>query len=951
MRPCEDPRVAAEALRELAEACERALVAGARGAGSRQQVRAAARRFVRRHRRDAGHLAWVLRTTTASSALAVALLGLWPARAVAALAPFGPPPSNPVAGLNAGSDSAPALADLDADGDRDVVAGIADGTFVYYANTGDAGAPAFTTAANPLAGADVGVSAVPALGDLDGDGDLDLVAGNGSGGFAYFKNTGTIRSPAFTSSGVTNPLSGVSIGSNAAPALGDVDGDGDLDLVAGDGAGLIHLFENTGDAMTAAFVERTGAANPLNGQDVGANAVPALGDLDGDGDLDLIAGESAGGFFAFENTGNATSPHFAARTGTANPLFGQNVGSKSAAALGDLDGDGDADLVAGQQDGAFTSLTNRAGRFTPRLGAANPLDTQDVGARSTAALGDLDADGLLDLVTGNSNGTFNYFENTGTPTHPVFVPRTGAGNPLNGLDAGSGAAPTLGDLDGDGDLDLVSGELLGGFVYYENTGTPASPAFVERTGSQNPLNLLDVGDESGPALGDLDGDGDLDLLVGNKNGLFTYFENVGSPASPAFATGGSDPIGNVALGEGYAKLALGDVDADGDLDLVVGGYTFHYFENTGGPTGAAFVRRTGAANPLASLIAPPPPYIFPAPALGDLDGDGDLDLVSGKSDGTFAYYERLHPDRPVVSERTGSANPLFGQDVGVLAGPALVDLDADGDADLVAGEDLGAFRFFENTGDAVHALYLERTGGANPLTGRDVGDEARPTFGDLDGDGDFDLLAGNGAGGFSYYQNTGPTTAPAFGAPVANPFGLTNVGSQSASPALGDLDGDGDLDLVVGRYYGGLAYFENTGNATSPAFAPRTGAANPFDGLALAYYTSPTIGDFDGDGDLDLVVGGAFGRFLYLQNDGSVTDPDFMRRTGAKSPLDAVDVGDRAAPAAADLDGDGDADLVTGSLAGTFAVHYFPEPARGSLLGAGAALVRWLARRRPRERR
>ena len=148
---------------------------------------------------------------------------------------------------------------------------------------------------------------------------------------------------------------------------------------------------------------------------------------------------------------------------------------------------------------------------------------------------------------------------------------------------------------------------------------------------------------------------------------------------------------------------------------------------------------------------------------------------------------------------------------------------------------------------------------------------------------------------------------------------------------------------MVGRYYGGLAYFENTGSAISPGFVERTGTANPLHGQALAYYTSPAIGDFDDDGDLDVVAGGSFGRFLYLQNAGSVTDPDFARRTGSVNPLDGVDVGARAAPAAADLDGDGDADLVTGSLAGTFAVHYLPEPAHGLLLGAGMALLRLLA--------
>src|SRR5262249_39765125 len=155
-------------------------------------------------------------------------------------------------------------------------------------------------------------------------------------------------------------------------------------------------------------------------------------------------------------------------------------------------------------------------------------------------------------------------------------------------------------------------------------------------------------------------------------------------------------------------------------------------------------------------------------------------------------------------ELTGSSNPLAGQDVGASSAPALADLDADGDPDLVAGEDLGTLRYYENTGEALHPRYAARTDAANPVNGRDVGDKAKPAFGDLDGDGDIDLLVGRHSGDFDYFANTGNARTPAFTAGVANPFGLAGVGSTDSAPALADLDGDGDLDLLVGRYYGGL---------------------------------------------------------------------------------------------------------------------------------------------------
>ncbi|MCA9096342.1 MAG: VCBS repeat-containing protein, partial [Planctomycetaceae bacterium] len=317
-----------------------------------------------------------------------------------------------------------------------------------------------TEAANPLNAFDVGAYSTPTLGDLDGDGDLDLIAGLNDGTFKYFRNTGTALVPVFTEqTGTDNPLNGIDVGSFSTPTLGDLDGDGDLDLIAGESAGTFKYFMNTGTALAPVFTEQTGTANPFNGFDVGGYSTPTLGDLDGDGDLDLIAGLTYGTLKYYRNTGSATGPVFTEQTGTDNPLNGFDVNGASSSGF------------------------------------------------SAPTLGDLDGDGDLDLIAGLTDGTLKYYRNTGTALAPLFTELSGTDNPLNGFDTGTDSAPTLGDLDGDGELDLIAGEDDGAFKYYRNTTVPVDDlGFIEQTGSGNPLDGVDAGSWSSLTLGDLDGD-------------------------------------------------------------------------------------------------------------------------------------------------------------------------------------------------------------------------------------------------------------------------------------------------------------------------------------------------------------------------------------------------------------------------------------------------------------
>ncbi len=547
------------------------------------------------------------------------------------------------------------------------------------------------------------------------------------------------------------------------------------------------------------------------------------------------------------------------------------------------------------------------------------FSSYDVGDRSSPAFVDLDGDGDLDAVVGAASGTVHTFTNTGTSTAPAFLEAQGTANPFDGIDVGINASPALADLDGDGDLDAVVGESQQALHYFANTGTSTAPAFVERTGTANPFSGLAVSTYGSPALADLDGDGDLDAVVGNDDGCLRTFANTGSSTAPAFAelTGTANPFAAVDVGYS-SQPELADLDGDGDLDAVVGESlgTLHYLANTGSSTAPAFAELTGTANPFAGIDV----GLSSSPALVDLDGDDDLDLWLGEEPGgIWAFANTGWSMAPAFAELTGTANPFGAVDLGEQSAGALADLDGDGDLDAVAGALLGRLDFFTNTGRPWAPALVAQTGTANPFDGVDIGARSTPMLVDLDGDGDLDAVVGATDGSLHYFANTGSSAAPAFfetgGTANPNPLGGFDAGDH-ASPDLADLDGDGDLDAVVGAFSGTLHYYLNTGSSTAPAFSEQTGSANPFDGFDVGFRSAPDLVDFDGDGDFDAVVGASLGGLHYFLNTGTSTAPAFAELTGSANPFVGVDAGVYDHPMLADLDADGDLDVLLGESGG-----------------------------------
>ena len=245
------------------------------------------------------------------------------------------------------------------------------------------------------------------------------------------------------------------------------------------------------------------------------------------------------------------------------------------------------------------------------------------------------------------------------------------------------ATPRTADLDDDGDLDLLVGEYYGVMQYFENTGTVDNPAFAAP--QANPFGLDSTIYYAALAFADLDNDGDIDLLVGEDYGNLQYFENVGTASEPAFANPVQNPFGINIIDDYFHAPAFADLDDDGDFDLLVGTYSdqyyaqeglFRYYENIGSAEEPAF------ASPVDNPFNLDPVY-FPVFTLGDLDGDGDLDIMSAGDDDDMSYYENIGS----ASEANFAAVQIdpFGLIGYGALGPEFADLDDDGDLDLLYG--------------------------------------------------------------------------------------------------------------------------------------------------------------------------------------------------------------------------------------------------------------------------
>lgn len=710
-----------------------------------------------------------------------------------------------------------------------------------------------------------------AIGDLDGDGDLDAFVGNA--GYAQrnhlYLNEGTGK---FTDVTATHlpVLAPSSFYFTNAVALGDVDSDGDLDAFLGNSGCCFpssspaanHLYLNNGAGV---FTDVTVSHLPLL---LDVTYAVALGDVDGDGDLDAFLGND-GQDRLYLNSGGV----FTDRTTTHLPVY---LDFSSSVALGDVDTDGDLDALVGNAGTAFPGSQSRLYRNGGSGVFADVTATQlpsVITFTESVALGDVDGDGDLDAFLGNSGSLF------GTGRQNLLYRNNGAGTFTDVTVANLPAilshtyALAVADVDLDGDLDAFAGNAGLDHLYINN----GSGMFAELSSTRLPALSTN---SRAVALGDLDMDGDTDVLMGNAGQDFLYLNHGAGTFSDVTALG-IPPLLN--YGFPVQSVALGDIDGDGDLDALVAALPHsRLFLNSGAGTFADMT-----TTHLPGVVA------SQAIALGDVDGDGDLDAFLGAY-GQGRLY--LNGGVGVFADVTASHVPALSSDTRAVA---LGDVDSDGDLDVILGNYGAQSRLLKNNGTGVLS---DVTSTHLPA----IVDATRAVaMGDVDDDGDLDVLVGNRGAAFPsfigqsrLYLNGG--TGVFSDATVAK---LPALLADTLAVGLGDVDGDGDLDAYIGNRNQDFLYLNNgTGG-----FVDVTATNLPivFDGTY-----GVALGDVDEDGDLDVFAGNttsaAGGQDRIYLNNGSGTFAD-----GTSVGMPAV-LNYTGSVALADVDGDGDVDGFTG---------------------------------------
>ena len=666
--------------------------------------------------------------------------------------------------------------------------------------------PEFTRNQNWLGNND---SSAVAVGDLDGDGDLDAFVSN----YFYGKRSSN-ENPHYGNTVWINNGKGEftdskqRLGSEHAQdvKLADFDNDGDLDaFVANYGPNTVWINNGCGEFVDSGLRLGDGASESVS-----------LGDLDGDGDIDAYVANRFEDRIWLNSSGRFVTSKIVP------DIYLGTVGIDSA--LADVDKDGDLDAIASSGSWGLEVFLND--------GSGNLSDT---GFKSSGGVGqfaaeDVDGDKDIDIVSSLSGVLLN----TGNGT---FV----QGAMLSGLERSLDVA--LADVDNDGDLDVYVAMPQNSTSYYVPSVVYLNNGNGEFDSSDNRLNENKIdglsgffrSNDNGIAFGDFDIDGDVDIFRANGGHWTNRWQGQANAIYLNDGNGSFHDNGQV-LGrfDDSIDIALGDIDSDGDLDAYVAGCGKRNIDKLVFNQGNGVFKEEEFLVDFAANCSD-------AVTMGDVDGDNDLDLVLGAlGSGTDSIPLRIYLNNGGSfvdsGQRIGYAFPYKTQ-------LKLVDIDNDNDLDLF--QFIGSIHYWINDGNG---SYSE---GGLVMVKPNFWDYY-PTdieFIDYDEDGDLDIIvtgwnssATEPDAVFSVWENDGN-----------NQFTLlieeldTTPGVKAASISIGDLNGNGKQDIVVlFDSYAKVWLNQGSGNFVTNHVQYGTGGFSEYSQLALA--------DVENDGDLDLFI-------------------------------------------------------------------------------------------------
>ncbi|MFZ5471837.1 MAG: integrin alpha [Myxococcota bacterium] len=797
---------------------------------------------------------------------------------------------------------------------------------------------------------------------------------------------------------------GASFGNSVASA-GDVNGDGFADVLVGaftysngqalEGQVSLYLGSASGLSSSAAWSVESNQDSATLGR-----SVASAGDVNGDGFSDVLVGadgygntESSEGqvqLYLGSASGLGSTPAWTIESNQADAELGVSVAS-----AGDVNGDGYADVIVGARN--FDNGESNEGRAFLYLGSSSGLASTPVWTaesnqvngnfgRSVASAGDVNGDGLGDVVVGASyysnpetweGRAYLYFGSaSGLTTTPAWTAESNQANAAFGWSVAS-----AGDVNGDGFADVIvgadsytNGQSAEGRAYLylgSPTGLGAAPAWTFESD-----NTSAGFGRSVASAGDVNGDGFADVVVGAD-----YFTNIqmgegriylflGSENGLSSSISWSVESYQAAARLGSSVASAGDVNGDGLGDVIAGAYLF---DNGQVDEGRAFVYLgttrglTGSAIWTAESNQSTAHFGFSVGGAGDVDGDGFADVVvgapeaaNGQLDEGRAFVYRgaaggLAPTSSWIGE-ADQGNARFG---GAVASAG--DVNGDGHADVI----IGASQFDNGeAGEGAAFVYLgSATGLGSTFAWMAEGNQANAQFGhsvaaagDVNGDGLGDVIIGA-----REYDNGEPDEGRAFvylGSPAglgANPAWTAEVNQAVARfgvsvASAGDINGDGFCDVIVGAPFWdngesaegrALLYLGSpAGLGTAPAWSYEPDRPGAELGWSVA-----SAGDVNGDGFADVIVGAHLysssgtdsgAAFVFLGSaSGLSASPDWS----VLSMQPSARMGESVA-SAGDVNGDGFADVVVGVAQFTGNVTFEGQVLvfLGSVTGLGGAI-------------